>query len=760
MKFEFKAISGQLNKISISKKIMLMLIFPLLGLIYFSFTSVSDRNDVANEMHNVTPLANLAVEISRLVHETQKERGATAGFLGSKGKKFADILPGQHGTTDTKIASLQQFLKDFDSDAYGTQFSGQLDEAISRLGQLGEIRSSVLGLNTTVGKAIGFYTKTNTMLLGMVELMTALSHSGEISRNIAAYYNFLQGKERAGIERAVLSNTFAADTFGPGMFDKFRILVSEQNTYAAVFVSLATSDAKAFYEQKMDNSVVKEVERMRTTAASYQQREALISKVRLYFGYGGIIHNFKNYVLRGQDKYLVRFDEHYQAIIGSLDEYAALAGVNDNSLSLIKTVKDTVEAYKAGINTSKKMRDSGGSIIEIDKAVKISDGPALKAITKLGQGNFGIDSLYWFKTQTAKINLLKEVDDWLSDALIGQVKVLGDKAVAEEFFFLILAIASIAIAIIMSYAVARAITTNVVNTLNLLKDIAEGEGDLTQRLEVNGTDEIAQLADAFNTFARKIEEMVIEVNEVGQSIRVSAGEIAMGNTDLSHRTEEQASSLEETAASMEQMTASVKQNADNARQANQLVSSTRDLAAKGGETVQRTVTAMEDINSSSRRVADIISVIDGIAFQTNLLALNAAVEAARAGEQGRGFAVVAGEVRNLAGRSAEAAKEIKTLIADSVQKVEHGTELVDESGKTLDEIVMAVKKVSDIVSEIAAASQEQATGIGEVGSAINQMDDVTQQNAALVEEAAAASESMEEQSNQLIEEMSAFKVSG
>lgn len=760
MNFEFRAISGLLNKISISKKIMLMLAFPLLGLAYFSFTSVSDRTDVANEMGNVAPLANLAVEISRLVHETQKERGATAGYLGSKGKKFSDILPTQHGTTDTKIASVRQFLQGFDSKSYGEQFSNQLNEALARFDQLGDIRSNVLGLNISAGKAIGFYTKTNAMLLGMVETMTALSDSGDISRNIAAYYNFLQGKERAGIERAVLSNTFASDTFGNGMFDKFRTLVSEQDTYASVFVSLATNDAKAFFEQKMDNAAVREVEKMRATAASYQQREALISKVRLFFGYGGIIHSFKNYVLRGQDKYLTSFDEHYAAIIGSLDEYSALAGVSDDSLSLIKTVKDTVDAYKAGINVSKTMRDNGASIVEIDRAVKISDGPALDAIAKLGRGNFGIDSVYWFKTQTAKINLLKEVDDWLSDALIGQVKVLGDRAAAERIFFLLLAIASIAIAVIMSYAVARSITTNVVNTLNLLKDIAEGEGDLTQRLEVNGSDEIAQLADAFNTFARKIEEMVIEVKEVGQSIRVSAGEIAMGNTDLSHRTEEQASSLEETAASMEEMTASVKQNADNARQANQLVTSTRDVAAQGGETVQRTVAAMEEINSSSRKVADIISVIDGIAFQTNLLALNAAVEAARAGEQGRGFAVVAGEVRNLAGRSAEAAKEIKMLIEDSVKKAEHGTELVDKSGNTLEEIVSGVKKVADIVSEIAAASQEQATGIGEVGSAINQMDEVTQQNAALVEQAAAASESMEEQSNQLIEEMSAFKVSG
>ena len=737
-----------------------MLILPLLGLSYFSFTSVSDRNDVADEMHNVSPLANLAVEISRLVHETQKERGATAGYLGSKGKKFTDILPAQHGTTDTKIASVRQFLKDFDSDSYGAQFSAQLNETISRLDRLSEIRSSVINLNITVGKAIGFYTKTNAMLLGMVETMTALSNSGEITRNIAAYYNFLQGKERAGIERAVLSNTFAADTFGKGMFDKFRTLVSEQNTYASVFVSLATGDAREFYEQKMDNVAVREVEKMRSTAASFHKRQELISQIRLHFGYGGMIHNFKNYLLRGREKDLTNFEDNFIKIMEHLDEYAALDGLTGDTLTLIKTVRDTANAYKTALYTSKSMRKDGASIVEIDQFVKISDGPALEAIDKLGEGHFGIDSVYWFKTQTTKINLLKEVDDWLSEALIGHVKVLGDRAAAERIFFLLLAVASIVIAIIISYAVARSITTNVVNTLNLLKDIAEGDGDLTQRLEVNGTDEIAQLADAFNTFANKIEEMVIEVKEVGQSIRVSAGEIAMGNTDLSHRTEEQASSLEETASSMEEMTASVNQNADNARQANQLVRSTRDLAAKGGETVQRTVTAMEDINNSSRKVADIISVIDGIAFQTNLLALNAAVEAARAGEQGRGFAVVAGEVRNLAGRSAEAAKEIKTLIGDSVQKVEHGTELVDESGKTLDEIVMAVKKVADIVSEIAAASQEQATGIGEVGSAINQMDEVTQQNAALVEQAAAASESMEEQSNQLIEGMSAFKVRG
>jgi methyl-accepting chemotaxis protein len=756
---DFKIIGAILSKISISKKIILMLIFPLLGLLYFSISSVSDRTDVATEMQKVAPLANLAVELSRLVHETQKERGATAGYIGSKGAQFADILPTQHGTTDTKLASVRTFLKDFDRSSYGQEFSTKLDEAMARFDQLGELRSGVLSLKVAAGTAIGFYTKTNAMLLGLIEKMTSLSDNGLVSRNIAAYYNFLQGKERAGIERAVLANTFAADTFGKGAFDKFRTLVSEQNTYATVFLSLATNDAKEFYTQKMDNAAVKEVEKMRATATSFADREHLISEVRRHFGFGGLIHSLKNYELRGENKYLTSFDENYKEIVEHLDEYAGLSGISTETLALINTVRDTVNAYKKAIYTAKRMRESGAAIIEIDNAFKIDDAPALDAIDKLGMGNFGVDSVYWFKTQTAKINLLKEVDDWLSEALINQVKSLGASAVAERLFFLILAIASIGIALIMSFAVARSITSSLVKTLRLLQDIAEGEGDLTQRLEINGTDEIAQLSENFNKFASRIEEMVIEVNEVAQSIRVSAGEIAMGNTDLSHRTEEQASSLEETAASMEQMTASVKQNADNARQANQLVTSTRDLASKGGETVQRTVKAMEEINASSRKVADIISVIDGIAFQTNLLALNAAVEAARAGEQGRGFAVVAGEVRNLAGRSAEAAKEIKGLIADSVQKVEHGTELVDESGKTLDEIVAGVKRVADIVSEIAAASQEQSSGIGEVGSAITQMDEVTQQNAALVEQAAAASESMEEQCNQLIDEMSAFKVS-
>lgn len=284
------------------------------------------------------------------------------------------------------------------------------------------------------------------------------------------------------------------------------------------------------------------------------------------------------------------------------------------------------------------------------------------------------------------------------------------------------------------------------------------QGDLTNHMDGNYQGEFSSLRDSINTSIENLFKMVADIRETTTNISSAATEIAQGNSDLSQRTEEQASSLEETASSMEELTSTVKQNADNARQANQLAASARDQAEKGGEVVGSAISAMAAINSSSKKISDIIGVIDEIAFQTNLLALNAAVEAARAGEQGRGFAVVAAEVRNLAQRSATAAKEIKSLIKDSVEKVDEGSRLVDASGKTLAEIVGSVKKVSDIIAEIAAASQEQSAGIDQVNKAVMQMDEVTQQNAALVEEAAAASEAMDEQAQGLKKLIAFFKV--
>ena len=286
------------------------------------------------------------------------------------------------------------------------------------------------------------------------------------------------------------------------------------------------------------------------------------------------------------------------------------------------------------------------------------------------------------------------------------------------------------------------------------------EGNLTVRVAVSDKDgDLKKMADSINMLLGNMADIVGKVKGAANEVYNGAEEISQGNTNLSQRTEEQSSSLEETASSMEQMTATVRQNADNAGQANQLASAARDQAERGGAVTASAVRAMTGINDASKRIADIIGVIDAIAFQTNLLALNAAVEAARAGEQGRGFAVVATEVRNLASRSAAAAKEIKDLIEDSVQKVEDGSQLVAQSGQTLEQIVLSVKKVCDIVAEIAAASREQASGIDQVNKAVTQMDAMTQQNASLVEQAAAASQSVAQQARNLTALMAAYQVS-
>ena len=287
------------------------------------------------------------------------------------------------------------------------------------------------------------------------------------------------------------------------------------------------------------------------------------------------------------------------------------------------------------------------------------------------------------------------------------------------------------------------------------------ENDLSLRVDLNGKPEFfVKLGSGLNKLLDNVATMVRDIKGAAAAVRMGAEEISKGNTNLSQRTEEQSSSLEETASSMEEMTSTVKQNADNAGQANQLATAARDQAEKGGGVVGKAIRAMTEINEASKKIADIISVIDEIAFQTNLLALNAAVEAARAGEQGRGFAVVASEVRNLAGRSATAAKEIKSLIKDSVRKVEDGSSLVTQSGQTLEQIVASVKKVSDIIAEIAAASREQSSGIEQVNKAVMQMDEMTQQNAALVEEATAASQAMAEGAGELNRMMERFTLPG
>ena len=346
--------------------------------------------------------------------------------------------------------------------------------------------------------------------------------------------------------------------------------------------------------------------------------------------------------------------------------------------------------------------------------------------------------------------------DYQNKAIEGTATRIQNEAANGRLTLGALGLLAVLLGAALAWAISRSITRPLGQALTQARAVASG--DLTGRVPVQGQDEVAGLLHALQEMQDRLSTLVSQVRSGVDSMGTASQEIAKGNADLSQRTEQTASSLQQTASSMEQLTGTVRQTADSARTANQLASSASTVAQRGGEVVAQVVSTMDDINASSKKIADIIGTIDGIAFQTNLLALNAAVEAARAGEQGRGFAVVASEVRSLAQRSDEAARVIKSLIGASVEKVESGSRLVADAGSTMTEIVASVQRVSDIIGEISAAAGEQSSGIGQVNGAIAQLDQATQQNAALVEESAAAAESLQEQSQQLANVVSAFRI--
>ena len=402
-------------------------------------------------------------------------------------------------------------------------------------------------------------------------------------------------------------------------------------------------------------------------------------------------------------------------------------------------------------------RQSEAAALEIQRNYDIYHGALAELIKLLGAGK--INDFFDQPTQSyqdgfekAYVNYLQQ-NDSLYDLAVNDSNASYTQAMWILFSVMI---AVLAVIISVWLGVRKTLIAPLNRLIDSIRHIAGG--DLVKRIDVESDNEMGELAHSLRHMQGELARTVGEVRQGADAIYSGASEIAMGNNDLSSRTEQQAASLEETAASMEELTATVKQNAENARQASHLALSASETAQKGGKVVDNVVQTMRDITASSQKIADIISVIDGIAFQTNILALNAAVEAARAGEQGRGFAVVAGEVRNLAQRSAQAAREIKSLIEDSVNRVDLGSTLVESAGETMDEIVNAVTRVTDIMGEIASASDEQSRGIDQVGLAVSEMDRVTQQNASLVEESAAAAAALEEQASRLTQAVAVFRI--
>jgi methyl-accepting chemotaxis protein len=436
----------------------------------------------------------------------------------------------------------------------------------------------------------------------------------------------------------------------------------------------------------------------------------------------------------------------------------------DNELKLLKTAEAAYRQVEKSLSDS--IAASGGTAQEKQLLADIMAAggktlPLVMRAAKEGQDGANIEATMTLMLQVRpnetvwrqKVSELVKVEEKMSaDAFAGAKD--GQQRARLVAGFLVLA--AVGIGSLVAWRITHSVKRPIDRAIRVAERIAEG--DLTSEVQIDSHDEIGRLLGAIAAMQERLRDLVGEIRVSAENIEMASKEVATGNQDLSQRTEMAASNLQQTASSMEQLTGTVRHSAESAAQANQLVSSASQVASRGGEVVGQVVSTMEQINSSSKKIADIIGVIDGIAFQTNILALNAAVEAARAGEQGRGFAVVAGEVRSLAQRSAEAAKEIKALIGTSVDKVEIGSRLVQDAGTTMEEIVASVRRVSDIIGEITAASSEQSSGIGQVNQAVTQLDQMTQQNAALVEESAAAAESLKEQAQRLAQLVSTFRL--
>ncbi|NOV28932.1 methyl-accepting chemotaxis protein [Methylomonas sp. ZR1] len=620
-----------LKTVKFNHKIAALSLIPLAGLLLMAsfvvYTHIVEMRSAAK----IISLANFSVYASDLVHELQKERGLSVGHLGSGGQKFKQELGQQRLTTDEKLKQLNAFLKTFDTKAAANLAAG-LAAADRQIDQLDETRQSVTALSASGEVTINYYSNLNAAYLAIIAQLPQLSTNVEINHKLDAYANFLKGKEQAGVERAVLANTFAKDAFGPGMYEKLVTLIAFQNTYLDIFASVAP-------QQYLD---------------------------------------FLQHTLRGQ----------------FIDETAAMRS---------------------------------------------------KALSNADKGGFGVDPAHWFAMQTGKINLLKDVENYIAKDTIDSSKAIENSAsrrlLFNGVFIIVVAGLSFSLFWILRKDIAAQLGGEPWQVNNLAVNIAAG------KLERRGMPQAEQHVGIFAamlTMQKRLADVIGTIGSCSAQIAQASTEVNNAAQTLSQSSCEQAASIEQTSAALEQLTGSVEHNHENAQTTEQIALTAAQSAQSGEQAIRDTVEAMN-------KIAEKIGLIEAIAYQTNLLSLNASIVAAKAGEHGAGFSVVATEVRKLATRSQDTANEIGEL-------ANTGLDIAENAGRIFSQMLPSIQKTATLVQEIAIASDEQAAGVRQISQAVGQLDTAIQHNAAASEQLAATAEELNDQSQTLMREVGFFKM--
>ncbi|GMT48818.1 MAG: hypothetical protein IEMM0008_0357 [bacterium] len=788
-----------IKNIKIKSKLIIMILIPVLGLCYYSFTGILDKLNVSGEMSALHDLSDLAVKISNLVHELQKERGMSAGFIGSLGRDFRSEIVKQRVLVDEKASTLQKAIDNLDIHNLTREFNHSLNQALTLLKDIKYKRNSVMALTLTLTQAIDYFSKMNDSFFKVIAEMSHISHNAELVRLSSAYVNFLQSKERADIERAVLTNVFETNRFGEGIFKKLITLINEQNNYTAIFKSFATPEQRSDYDQIIKGSIIDEVNKMRNIALQHEEKQKLLAQMKAYIGYGGLIHIFKNYVLRGREKYVSQFNDQYKAIIKLLSQYKNIEGVSSPDLQDIKTIEQIVNRYKQALTTAIRFKQNGKNVMGIDQAIKINDAPAIEASKRLSAGgNIGVNAHEWFNKMSDKIKLLKKIENNLAGDLENTSTDYKSEAQLAFIFYLI---STLAILAITAFLVVLVIG-NITKPLNLLMDVSNkvAGGDFNVSLDVTSgdKDEIGQLLTAqkdmvtnLNTIAQIAEDiacgnlsghllndnetgiflvmrkmvdnltrMLREIIEVTSSLSASSEELNATANALAEGAQNQAATVEESTATTEELAASIKEVSDNAGMMKGRIDQSLREAKEFKSSLEHVSEEMLSMSDMAEKIGEIVKVINDIADQTKLLSLNAAIEAARAGEHGRGFAVVAEAISSLANSTAESTKDIRELIKGSIRQIHLSVDQVKKSSDSLDTIVSTIEENNRVASEIARSMEDQYESSEQIQITTEGINQLTQTVSASAEEMSASTNELGILSERLNKVVNAFNIDG